>query len=83
MVLLRLIRSIEKTNRKITKTQLSLVFNKICIQENLLPAYTNIFISIYINILHVFNIVMIVIFCLVVLLHYKPHAVHQFKFSWY
>ena len=39
-----LIRSIEKTNRKIINTELSLVFNKTCIQENLLPAYTNIFI---------------------------------------
>ena len=36
-----LIRSIEKTNRKIINTQLSLVFNKTCIQENLLPAYTH------------------------------------------
>ena len=33
-----LIRSIEKTNRKIINTQLSPVFNKTCIQENLLPA---------------------------------------------
>ena len=39
-----LIRSIEKTNRKIINTQLSLVFNKTCIQENLLRAYTNIYI---------------------------------------
>ena len=41
-----LIRSIEKTNRKIINIQLSLVFNKICIQENLLPAYSNIYICI-------------------------------------
>ena len=43
-----LIRSIEKTTRKIINTQLSLVFNKTCIQENLLPAYINIYIYIYI-----------------------------------
>ena len=40
-----LIRSIEKTTRKIINTQLSPVFNKTCIQENLLPAYTNIYIK--------------------------------------
>ena len=39
-----LIRSTEKTNRKIINTQLSLVFNKTCIQENLLPACIYIYI---------------------------------------
>ena len=40
------IRSIEKNNRKRINIQLSLVFNKTCDQENLLPAYTNIYIYI-------------------------------------
>ena len=39
-----LIRSTEKTNRKTINTQLSLVFNKTCIQENFLPAYIYIYI---------------------------------------
>ena len=47
-----LIRSMEKTTRKIINTQLSLVFNKTCIQENLLPAYTNIYIYIYISVIN-------------------------------
>ena len=45
-----LISSIEKTNRKIVNIQLSLVFNKTCIQENLLPAYTHTYMCIYIYI---------------------------------
>ena len=39
-----LVRSIEKTNRKIINIQLSLVFNKTCIQENLLQGYIYIYI---------------------------------------
>ena len=46
-----LIRSIENTNRKRINIQLFLVFNKTCIQENLLPAYTC-KVLIKVNILH-------------------------------
>lgn len=38
----KLARQIEKVNNKINKAKTSLVFNKMCIQENLLPTYTNI-----------------------------------------
>ena len=44
-----LIRSIDKANRKIVNTELSMVFNKTCIQENLLPACTNIYIYILLS----------------------------------
>lgn len=37
-----LIRQIEKLNKKITTNKLSQVFNRICLQENILPTYTNI-----------------------------------------
>ena len=38
------IRKIEKTTKKIVETELALVFNQVCLQENLLPTYTNIYI---------------------------------------
>lgn len=37
-----LIRHIEKLNKKIVTNKTSQVFNKICLQENILPTYTNI-----------------------------------------
>jgi len=37
-----LIRNIERTNRKIINCQFSLIFNRTCIKEKLLPCYTNI-----------------------------------------
>ena len=40
------IRRIEKINKKITFVKSSLVFNRTCIKENLLPKYTNIYIYI-------------------------------------
>ena len=35
------IRRIEKINKKIASVKSSLVFNRTCIKENLLPKYTN------------------------------------------
>ena len=37
------IRKIEKINKKIASVKSSLVFNRTCIKENLLPKYTNIY----------------------------------------
>lgn len=45
-----LIRSIEKVNKKLIDNKYSLVFNTTCINENLLPKYTNIYIYILIYI---------------------------------
>ena len=43
------IRKIEKINKKIASVKSSLVFNRTCIKENLLPKYTNnIYVYIYI-----------------------------------
>ena len=39
---------IVKTNRKIINTELSLVFNKTCIEQNLLSAYTSMCVCVYI-----------------------------------
>ena len=44
------IRKIEKINKKIASVKSSLVFNRTCIKENLLPKYTNMYIYIYIYI---------------------------------
>ena len=38
------IRRIEKINKKIASVKCSLVFNRTCIKENLLPKYTNIYV---------------------------------------
>ena len=40
----QLIRNIEKHNRKLCGIKYSLVFNKNCINENILPTYANIYI---------------------------------------
>ena len=39
---------IQKLNRKLSKAKHSILFNDICIQEHILPRYTNIYIYIYI-----------------------------------
>lgn len=44
-----IVRKIEKINRKLVNVKYALVFNKQCIKENLLPAYTNIYIYIYMS----------------------------------
>ena len=43
-----LIRQIEQTRKKLTKTKYSLAFNTTCLKEDVLPNYTNIYIYIYI-----------------------------------
>ena len=43
----KLIRNIERTERKLQKAKSALVFNKTCINEDILPKYTNIYIYIY------------------------------------
>ena len=50
------VRKLEKTSIKHTKIQLSCVYNDICLQENILPKYTNIYIYIYIYIVSNINI---------------------------
>ena len=45
----RAVRNIENTSRKITNARASVAFNKICIDNNLLPKFTNIYIYIYIH----------------------------------
>ena len=45
-----LIRRIEQTRKKLTKTKYSLAFNKACLKEDILPRYTDIYIYIYIYI---------------------------------
>ena len=40
-----LIRSIEKTSRKITNAEAAVLFNNQCIENNLLPKYTDIRLS--------------------------------------
>jgi hypothetical protein len=44
------VRLIEKNNKKIVNKKYALVFNQTCINEELLPNYTNIYIYIYIYI---------------------------------
>ena len=39
------IRRMEKMNKKISSVKSSLIFNRTCIKENLLPKYTNIYIE--------------------------------------
>jgi hypothetical protein len=46
----KIVRQIEKKNKKINNIKSSLVFNRTCIKEKLLPTYTNIYIYIYIYI---------------------------------
>lgn len=36
------IRKTEKTQKKLVKNQSAMVFNQTCLQENILPTYTNI-----------------------------------------
>ena len=43
-------RKLEAATKRLTKLKLHLEFNELCIQENLLPIYTNIYIYIYIYI---------------------------------
>ena len=43
-----LVRNTEKENKKIANTESSLVYDAICLKENLLPTYKNIYIYIYI-----------------------------------
>ena len=42
------IRKVENISRKIVQTEAAVYFNQICIQEDLLPTYTNIYICIYV-----------------------------------
>lgn len=42
----KIIRNIESLNKKIINAKLSVLFNKTCISNNLLPSYTNIYIYI-------------------------------------
>ena len=44
----KIVRNIERLNKKITNAKLSVLFNQTCISNNLLPSYTNIYIYIYI-----------------------------------
>ena len=45
----RLIRSIENIEKKLMNCQLAVVFNKICLNEDILPIYTNIYLFIYLQ----------------------------------
>ena len=51
------VRKLEKTSIKHTKIQLSCVYNDICLQENILPKYTNIYM--YIVFKDIFSVVLI------------------------
>ena len=42
-----IIRHIEQTTKKLIKAKYALAFNKTCINENILPKYSNIYIYIY------------------------------------
>ena len=44
----KLIRKIENLNKKLNNINNSIVFNELCIKEELLPKFTNIYIYIYI-----------------------------------
>ena len=46
----KLIRNIEKFEKKLIHLKYDLVFNETCIREQLLPRYTNIYIYVYIYI---------------------------------
>ena len=46
----KVIRKIERTERKLQKAKSALVFNETCINEDILPKYTNMYIYIYIYI---------------------------------
>ena len=43
----KLVRKIENLKKKIVNAEHAVLFNRICIQENLLPKFTNICICIY------------------------------------
>ena len=45
----RIFRKLETETRKLTAEKLHQKFNEICLKENLLPIYTNIYICIYYN----------------------------------
>ena len=47
------IRNVEKISKKLISDQFAVIFNDICIQENLLPKYTNIYIYIAIYSIYV------------------------------
>ena len=42
-----IVRNIENIRKKINNCENAVVFNSVCIKENLLPKYTNIYIYIY------------------------------------
>ena len=42
----RLIRNIENIDKKLINCQLAVVFNETCLNEDILPIYTNIYINI-------------------------------------
>ena len=44
------VRKVESLNKKLITSQLAVIFNKICIKENLLPKYTDIYMYIYISV---------------------------------
>ena len=44
------VRELEKVSLKLAKSECSLLFNSVCLSENILPNYTNIYIYIYIYI---------------------------------
>ena len=43
-----LIRQIEKTQQKLNNAEVAVAFNIVCLKENMLPGYTNMYIYIYI-----------------------------------
>ena len=43
------VRNIENLVKKLAKARVAIVFNKTCLNENLLPTFTNIYIYIYIS----------------------------------
>ena len=47
----KLVRNIEKCNKKIVNNLYAKAFNETCINENILPNYTNIYIYIYMHML--------------------------------
>ena len=54
----KIIRNIENIDKKLINCQLAVVFNETCLNEDILPIYTNIHIYIYLHkhLKHVWNI---------------------------
>ena len=46
----KLIRKIENLEKKLANARVAILFNKTCLNENILPKFTNIYICIYIYI---------------------------------